>query len=66
MASRGRLVAATKRTSARRSRSLPTRGISCSWTTRSSMDWIRGGRSATSSRNRVPPCAQATAPLRPW
>ena len=64
ISSRERWVAARKRTFTRRVRSPPTRRISFSCSTRRKRDWSRGDRSATSSRNRVPPSVFSMAPFR--
>jgi hypothetical protein len=61
--SRFRFVAATMRTSTRRSCVAPTGRISPSCSTRSSLLWRDSGISVTSSRNSVPPSAISKSPF---
>ncbi|EWS52562.1 hypothetical protein X551_04651 [Methylibium sp. T29] len=58
--------AATSRTSTLRTRTSPTRSISRSCSTRSSLPCAGSGRLLISSRNSVPPWARSKRPGREW
>ena len=66
MAARSRLVAERMRTSTGTGRLSPTRSITRSSSTRSSLTWVSAGKSPISSRKMVPPEAASNRPARAW